>query len=1258
MDLSATDKLFLELMREESGNASLSLESALQMPLAKTVLRSLAPVPERQKEVRAAPRPEITIESASTLSDPKSAIQAAIRDTFVLSELGPSPTDRDTLIASADLVMIAGQRRLRLRDDIRADILEKNMSQDLYASILRDAVADDVQHQSEITKDLIRLPSVWLRRMLTGIVSQLETAPPIELKAALQARERLRLLKSLPQAVPTIEDLARRVELAELLEPLRVLIGAEGGWDGTPRRDRFVGRKNELTKLRSFVDELASQSLLEAATRFASNARQTLLGSDKPLLLAIQARGGLGKSTLLAKFLLDHAMQQARPFPFAYLDFDRATLDAGRPLQLLVEIARQVALQFPQAKAALDGLAQNVRAEFVGSTQNNATIGIRDPYAAFVEIIRQQITLAGQRAFLLVFDTMEAVQWNSVAMDRLASLLYEFRVKGLTELKVVVSGRADIPELRRINVGNSPRSLELQPLQVTEAADLAQTLGRLAIGEQWNPSWSGAVAGRKEERARREPLAVRVAVDLIVRAPAEDREKLVGEISGHGFDTHKDFIARLYYKRIVNHVRNPLAQKLAWPGLIVRRVTVEIINEFLGPLCDITPDQSQAAFEALEREVWLVTREGDALKHRPDLRARTLPLMRNAEPAQFDNVARSAVWYFGKCRSRSLQDRGEWIYHRLLVGEAPEDVADDLSEHLLPLLARAADDFPPDSAAASYLASRTAKTRLAPSRIRKLRTGDALYHLSRTSANTFALDDVSIDRVAQEISTRSSVESELDPTLEPWARALWIKAGIWQLPSRQRIRPAELKGPLLRAHLFWAARYATTLAREDQDRIIRESVKASEGELDTIGLRSAIQLLAMTRVLGSTSFEIFDRGVTEMLSRTKANPAPSMQAALRSAIQLGQASRRPALKLWLVLRSRASSERVEVPSTSLAELKALIRINPEAENYLSHFTDQVGDGPARFTDPETVSTADRVLEETSYAVIDRQPGVKSAGVSRLFACRDEDWIIPMAYAAQRAYKRPLSGTPLRQLAFYDRGNRRNQADVGSEMLLAMRIADEAADLRGFANQLLADCDPETSDTQDLHILLECHAAWRRAIDNVVGTEGPPSQASVAPSENIWSSAAKKIREVISGSTPAAGMDSPSSSESRPPHPGPILNSDDPQKNRWGGQSRRDGRQVTIRIDSVESNVFYFSAIVEPTDSSSLVPPVIFHLHDSYPRSIVTIRKIENQQAILREWSAEGVFTIGVQVRDAKDQWTSLEIDLANTEGVPKRFLER
>src|SRR5581483_3736299 len=103
-----------------------------------------------------------------------------------------------------------------------------------------------VQHQSEITKDLIRLPSVWLRRMLTGIVSQLETAPPIELKAALQARERLRLLKSLPQAVPTIEDLARRVELAELLEPLRVLIGAEGGWDGTPRRDRFVGRKNEL----------------------------------------------------------------------------------------------------------------------------------------------------------------------------------------------------------------------------------------------------------------------------------------------------------------------------------------------------------------------------------------------------------------------------------------------------------------------------------------------------------------------------------------------------------------------------------------------------------------------------------------------------------------------------------------------------------------------------------------------------------------------------------------------------------------------------------------------------------------------------------------------------------------------------------------------------------------------------------------------------------------------------------------------------
>src|SRR5438270_13150187 len=97
------------------------------------------------------------------------------------------------------------------------------------------------------------------------------------------------------------------------------------------------------------------------------------------------------------------------------------------------------------------------------------------------------------------------------------------------------------------------------------------------------------------------------------------------------------------------------------------------------------------------------------------------------------------------------------------------------------------------------------------------------------------------------------------------------------------------------------------------------------------------------------------------------------------------------------------------------------------------------------------------------------------------------------------------------------------------------------------------------------------------------------------------------------------LDSGPASE-RPPKPGPVRNFDDPQKGRWGGESTRDGRQVRVVIDSVERDIFYFSVLVESIDSTPLAPPVVFHMHDSFPRSVITIKRIENQQAILREWN--------------------------------------
>jgi hypothetical protein len=1241
----SAEEIFLQLIRDETGDSSLSFELAVKMPLATKLLDRIRRITDLEQTATETDVATSAAAGASPAVAPKRTVspamlEAAIRHSFDLGELTATEAEREQLLTASDLQMISGRRRLRLKDDARATALESLMDTKAYTSTLQAAIADDVTQRREIESDPIRLPATWLRNFLSGSFSSLDTASPYELKAALEARERLRLVKTLPTNVPSVDDIARRVELAELLEPLRLLIGAEGGEDGSPRRDRFVGRDDQLRILRAFVDELSSKSITESVQRGVARV-QAYLGGTAAGILVIEARGGLGKSTLLAKFLLDHAMGQRRPFPFAYLDFDRATLDPGRPSQLLIEIARQVGLQFPQARQQLQRLANNIRSEFLGSlSSTEKTDAIRDPYAEFVEIIRKHATL-GNRAFLLVLDTMEAIQWDSLAISQLSTLIFEFRAKGLDELKVVASGRADVPELRRARgVGTAKKNMELDPLKVKEAQAMADALGSRAIGNEWNPPWSSTIAGKEKEKARREPLAIRVVVDLIARAKPEERQKLLDEISAD-LDANEDFVARIYFKRIVGHVQHQLAKKLAWPGLIVRRVTEQIIREFLAPLCEIPPDRTQEAFDALAREVWMVTRDGDALKHRQDLRARTLPLMRSAEPARFEEVVQKAVNYFGDHRTRSEEDYAEWIYQRLLSGEDPRQVSRDLTDQFLPLLARAAEDFKPGSLAANYLASRTATSRLSPSQIQTLQPNDALYHLSRTSANTFALDDVSLDKVTLNISARTKLSQDFDPSLDGWARALWIKTGAWQKVQAQVMRPTTLTYPLQRIHLFWSARMINSLRSEERDDLVRESLSLYTKDPDSVGVRSGIQVMALTRIARATTFGDIDRQIARLLSQTKPNPAPSTLAALRTAVVLGRESRGPAMRLWLASRRRGNSERVQTPSISLAEITDLVLLSPEAGNSFSQVINEAGESPARFTDAEIVSMADAMLDEMTFWFDNEAERPRPRALARLFASRDEDWILPIAYAAERANGSQLPEQLTRQLTFYGRCNKDKDArDSGSDMLANMRCADEAGELVNFAKLILAECDPELRATSELRFLLECLSAWRGAIDNVTGRD----EAKLAPTDP------KVMTEILDIRT------SPPPGE-RPPRPGPILDFEDPQKGRWGGLSARDGRQVRVAINSVERDMFFFSVIVESTDWTPLVAPVIFHLHDSYPRSVVTIRRVENQQAVLREWSSYGVFAIGAQVKDATGQWISLEIDLAKTPGLPKRFLD-
>jgi len=573
-----------------------------------------------------------------------------------------------------------------------------------------------------------------------------------------------------------------------------------------------------------------------------------------------------------------------------------------------------------------------------------------------------------------------------------------------------------------------------------------------------------------------------------------------------------------------------------------------------------------------------------------------------------------------------------------LVKEHINEVAADITPDILPKLAGAAEDFPEDSEAASFLASRTATTRLSPPRIRSLTPKDALFHFRATAQTVFGFDDLSVDQVALEVSERlSENRATIGAELLPWAQTLWIKTGIWRDLGIPKSKLQNFPRPIQRASLFWAARSAPHHQMEWKTHLLEFSLQqiAAFVEDSDLGFRGATQTLALARGLKAfEAFALVDERIARMISGMKPNPKASTQAALRTAIVLGDKCRLPAIDLWLKGRRHGARDRVKDPTFSSSELRMLARIDADAFSLLENWGQAGTDGFFRIADDETVSSAARILEQFLASPLDQFAGSDlGRGLARVFACRDEDWIIPFGYAAERLAGGIYPDALRERISDYaSPRNSKFRASVPawSDMLGAMRIADEAGDLQGFAQQILDEGQGSADARADLLRLLQSRDEWARKTDELIGRfDGIPE----AP-----------VYDAVS---------------EPPPAPGPILDKNDPQRGRWGGKNEGFGRTLKVVLESVESKVFFFSLIVESTDGTALEPPAVFHLHDTFPRSIIHIRRIvDGKLATLNDWSAYGVFTVGVQVKDGKGMWISLELNLASIPKLPARFLKR
>ncbi|MFC9271956.1 AAA family ATPase [Streptomyces zhihengii] len=632
------------------------------------------------------------------------AFEAAALGAGAAERVGAQPDDpalREMLAFDCDRVSTREGHRWRLTAQVRSAALERLRTPE---RMLRAALS--------VPGDPADTARAWAQRLLTGRARDLASSGVDELHAALTVTQ---WFASAPGAraalaqhsvdLPEPGEVRGRIELASLLEPLRALVG-----------DRFVGRHHELDMLAAHVGVLP---------RRGGTPRPTPAGRPR---LMIHGPGGVGKSTLIARFVLDHAGEPgARVLPFAYLSFDRADLLPQQPLTLLAEAARQLGLLHPELAPAAAELGTAVRLTLLADHRSSAerarthSGGRRGHARDERELAELFARLAGSAAgadgdgpVLLVLDTMEQAQrQGGSAMTRLTEFL-DVLQSVCPRLRVVLAGRAPLDDASRSAYGTE--SLELRGFDQALALDFLrhQTGGG---GESGGDFLLGVV-----RRFGTNPLSLKLVAEVIRQGgpgalddPASrrqlsllmDPEQLQGAL----------------YQRILDHLGDPALRRIASPGLTVRRVTPDVIREVLAGPCglgDVDPVRAHDLFRLLRAEASLVedVPGREAVVHRPDVRRAMLLLLRRDDPALMRRIDKKAYRYYHRLGRQETdpalvaEHRAEELYHRMALDQLAVTLDGRWLDAAAPLLESALDELPPR--AQVYLSDRLGIT-VAPS---------------------------------------------------------------------------------------------------------------------------------------------------------------------------------------------------------------------------------------------------------------------------------------------------------------------------------------------------------------------------------------------------------------------------------------------------------------------------------------------------------------------------------------------------------------
>ncbi len=400
-------------------------------------------------------------------------------------------------------------------------------------------------------------------------------------------------------------------------------------------KEGFYGRKAELAKIRRWLSQPITKPPVQA--------------------LFISGLPGIGKSTLIDASVRE-AVQAVPPWIVIRLDFDRSGLDVQDRVGLTIEITRQISIalgeeapDLRQARLVAAGGEALSDLDLKGERREHTPDDLARAMADAVK--------ASGRPILVVLDTLEALQSRAATHPkRLFDCLDELCDRGLHPLAVIAAGRGDALDIAK---NRAPTKIKLRGLDKPSAEAM---LNRLDAPEE---SYADIL-----EIAEGNPLVLRLAAQAVREAGPEALDSV---------RRRKGVRAAFLYRFLLSRIGDETLQRLAEPGLVVRRINPDVIAQVLAPKLlggRLDPQVAVKMFERLSTNHWLVERDPTApgwVRHRSDIRRVLLGLLYEGDRARMAaRIDKAAAAWFAK-RTEAFAPL-EAAYHALQATRGGEEL--------------------------------------------------------------------------------------------------------------------------------------------------------------------------------------------------------------------------------------------------------------------------------------------------------------------------------------------------------------------------------------------------------------------------------------------------------------------------------------------------------------------------------------------------------------------------------------------------------